>query len=99
MIMGSFVICWLPMMVTFFVFAIVSENMDQTRGRYIFNFCILLSHCNAAINPLIYGYRIKDVRMTISNILHCGRNQDVDNRATFTEVNANDSIDNELRVA
>lgn len=68
LIVLSFIICWLPMTISFFLF---SALRDREFSEEILSFAIILSHCNSAIDPIIYAYRIKDVREALKNFLRC----------------------------
>lgn len=70
MVVGSFIICWFPMTMSFFVFAI---KRDRTFTEEILDVFIILAHFNSALDPLIYAYRIKDVRKVLKTLCKCDR--------------------------
>lgn len=70
LIVVSFIVCWLPMTISFFVFGF---KKDRGFTEEILDVCIILSHFNSAIDPLIYAYRIKDIRETVKSFLRCER--------------------------
>lgn len=67
MIVGTFIICWLPMTVSYFLYAVIDQKFTQD----ILDVFTILSHFNSAIDPLIYAYRITDVRKTIKTLFMC----------------------------
>lgn len=58
------------MTVTHFVIAVIGDRNVANAALKLF---IILSHFNSAIDPIIYAYRIKDVRTVIKRLLRCGR--------------------------
>lgn len=69
MVVGSFLICWLPLTISYFCFAVGNHEVSVN----VLGIFTILSHFNSAIDPLIYALRIKDVRETIMNLLKCKR--------------------------
>jgi 7 transmembrane receptor (rhodopsin family) len=59
MIVGSFLICWLPVTITYFVFAVTKNRQFNEEILGIF---MVLSHFNSAIDPLIYAYHSEVVK-------------------------------------
>lgn len=71
LIVISFLICWLPMTTCFYVFAI---GRDRNFNESVLDLCIVLSHFNSVIDPLIYACRIKDVKAAVKTFMRCRRN-------------------------
>lgn len=69
MVVGSFIICWLPMTISYTVFALKEEKFSGE----ILDVLSVMSHFNSVIDPLIYAFRIKDVRETMKSFLRCGK--------------------------
>lgn len=67
MIVVTFIVCWLPMAISYFLYAALDQKFTQD----ILDVFTILSHFNSAIDPLIYAYRIKDVRATIETLFMC----------------------------
>uniref|UniRef100_A0A8C6U539 G-protein coupled receptors family 1 profile domain-containing protein n=1 Tax=Neogobius melanostomus TaxID=47308 RepID=A0A8C6U539_9GOBI len=67
-IIGSFILCWLP----FFIVALVMPfclHCSMPRGlQDVINW---LGYSNSVLNPLIYAFCNKDFRRAFSKILHC----------------------------
>lgn len=70
MAVSSFLICWLPVTLAFFDLAI---EEDRSINEKIWNLCIIVSHFHSGLYPLIYAYRIRDVRNALKSVLTCGR--------------------------
>lgn len=68
MVVGTFIVCWFPMAIGFFIFAL---KKDRTFNEEILDVFIILSHFNSAIDPLIYAYRIQDVRRVLGMLVKC----------------------------
>ena len=70
MVVGTFLIFWLPSTVASFVFALLKDREYNVK---ILDSLIILAQFNSAIDPMIYAYRIKAVRYAIKKFLKCGR--------------------------
>lgn len=78
LIIGTFILCWTPITVLDMIIAYTRDLTifdGNAVSRNCFMFSVCAAHFNSAIDPIIYAYRIKDVRVTIRNILRCGRQQ------------------------
>lgn len=73
LVVGSFLICWMPITLNFLVVAVTMNRhffyeYNATLG-YAFGFLtVVATHLNSAIDPLIYSYRMKKVRNAIKNL-------------------------------
>lgn len=70
MVVGSFLVLWVPMTISYFAFAVIR---DRKFNEEVLDICMILSHFNSAIDPLIYAYRIKDVREALKGLFRCSR--------------------------
>lgn len=66
LVVVSFIVCWLPVTIVYFLIAL-EGNRNIYRG--VLTLTIILSHFNSAIDPIIYAYRIKEVRKVLKNII------------------------------
>lgn len=76
LIIGSFIIFWTPLTImgTIVAFKRDSHYFDNDESARIwFMFAACAAHFNSAIDPVIYAYRIKDVRVIIKRLFKCGR--------------------------
>lgn len=74
LIIGSFLICWIPLAANFITKLIAGKNGasgSTADGKLVDFFCYCAVHFNSAIDPLIYAYRIRDVRMAIRRSFGC----------------------------
>ncbi|CRL01069.1 CLUMA_CG014328, isoform A [Clunio marinus] len=65
MIVGTFIVLWMPGIMSFFVMS-VTENRSFPSG--ILELSKILVHMNAAIDPLIYAYRMQNIREAMNNL-------------------------------
>lgn len=86
LVVVSFMICWLPMTIGYFIIA-VQENRDFHRKAL--SITVIITHLNSAIDPIIYAYRIKDVRNTLKKIF--GLKNSSENTIKTTLGTGNDS--------
>ena len=70
MVIGTFLIFWLPSTIASFVFAVLK---DREYNVHILDAFIILAQFNSAVDPIIYAYRNKSVRNAIKIFLKCGR--------------------------
>nr|XP_029717466.1 5-hydroxytryptamine receptor 2B-like [Aedes albopictus]XP_029717467.1 5-hydroxytryptamine receptor 2B-like [Aedes albopictus]XP_029717468.1 5-hydroxytryptamine receptor 2B-like [Aedes albopictus] len=61
-----FMICWIPL---YTINCIVAFCRDCTIPPTLMFFCIILSHLNSAVNPLLYAYHLKDFRAALKNLI------------------------------
>lgn len=87
LIIGSFIISWTPLTVNFLVVAVTrNRQFFQDNGplRIFHIFSICAAHFNSAIDPIIYAYRIKDIRETLKKFLGCNREIEATSRTSQT---------------
>ncbi|NWS59334.1 GP119 protein, partial [Chunga burmeisteri] len=65
MLIGCFALSWLPFFIASIVQTICLECFPY---RVIENYLWLLGLCNSLLNPLLYSYRQKDVRLQLSQL-------------------------------
>ncbi|XP_055615756.1 uncharacterized protein LOC129761928 [Toxorhynchites rutilus septentrionalis] len=80
-----FMICWIPL---YTINCIVAFCRDCQIPPTLMLFCIILSHLNSAVNPLLYAYHLKDFRAALRNLILslCGYEagtQDLNYRASL----------------
>jgi allatostatin A receptor len=60
-VISSFVLCWAPIQIMFFLQHILKTEFDETEI-----FLLVLSNCigylNACVNPIIYGFANREFR-------------------------------------
>lgn len=66
LIMGSFILCWLP----FFLLYILTPIIDWKIPHVGFAFAFWLGYMNSALNPVIYTIFNKDFRRAFRRILY-----------------------------
>ncbi|KAI5721404.1 hypothetical protein M8J77_020387 [Diaphorina citri] len=64
-----FIICWMPLYTINFVEAYCTTCKVPLP---LLNSCIILSHLNSALNPLLYAYHLKDFRLALKYVV-CGK--------------------------
>lgn len=62
-----FMICWIPLYTINCVQAFCSSCQI---GQTFTDFCIILSHLNSAVNPLLYAYHLRDFRAALKHLLY-----------------------------
>ena len=68
-IVGAFIICWLPFFTIYLIMAFCSDCVPQLAFSIIF----WLGYCNSMINPFIYAMFSRDFRRAFHNLLFCRR--------------------------
>ena len=63
-----FIICWIPLYTINCVQAFCQKCKIPLE---LTNFCIILSHANSAMNPLLYAYHLRDFRAALKSLLCC----------------------------
>ncbi|XP_069668988.1 uncharacterized protein [Periplaneta americana] len=63
-----FIICWIPL---YTINCVQAFCQDCVIPLPLTNFCIILSHANSAVNPLLYAYHLRDFRAALKNLLCC----------------------------
>ncbi|XP_038216043.1 adenosine receptor A2b [Zerene cesonia] len=61
-----FIICWIPLYTINAIKAFMPELDIPNPLTY---FCIIFSHLNSAINPLLYAYHLKDFRAALKGLI------------------------------
>lgn len=61
-----FIICWIPL---YTINCIKAFCPSCDPPLPLTNFCIILSHLNSAVNPLLYAYHLRDFRAALRNML------------------------------
>ncbi|CAH0554656.1 unnamed protein product [Brassicogethes aeneus] len=59
-----FMICWIPL---YTINCVIAFYHDFHVNPTFMFFCIILSHLNSAMNPLLYAYHLKDFRLALKN--------------------------------
>ena len=73
MIVGTFIVAWSPTVIICFVISI-TENRSVHHGFLMVGG--MMVHMNSAIDPLIYAYRMNNVRKALKNFFKCGKTTD-----------------------
>ncbi|XP_045887752.1 lysophosphatidic acid receptor 2a isoform X1 [Micropterus dolomieu] len=68
MVLGAFVICWTPGLITLLLDGLLGK--DSHANNYE-KFCLVMAECNSLVNPIIYSLRDKEMRRTFKWILCC----------------------------
>ncbi|XP_029913318.1 lysophosphatidic acid receptor 2a isoform X2 [Myripristis murdjan] len=68
MVLGAFVICWTPGLMTLLLDGVLGE--DSHANKYE-KFCLVIAECNSLVNPIIYSLRDDEMRRTFTWILCC----------------------------
>lgn len=68
MVLGAFVICWTPGLVTLLLDGLLGK--DSHANAYE-KFCLVIAECNSLVNPIIYSLRDNEMRRTFKSILCC----------------------------
>ncbi|XP_030559006.1 uncharacterized protein LOC115761391 isoform X1 [Drosophila novamexicana] len=73
-----FMICWIPL---YTINCIKAFCPDCYVHPKLTLFCIILSHLNSAVNPLLYAYHLKDFRLALKNLMLKLMGVDIDQQA------------------
>ncbi|KAM8844050.1 lysophosphatidic acid receptor 2a [Spinachia spinachia] len=75
MVLGAFVICWMPGLVTLLLDGLLG---GASHANAYEKFCLVIAECNSLVNPIIYSLRDDEMRRTFKWILccFCGRGGD-----------------------
>jgi len=63
-----FIVCWIPL---YTINCVQAFCPDCNIPLELTNFCIILSHANSALNPLLYAYHLRDFRAALKSLLCC----------------------------
>lgn len=72
MIVGTFILLWLPGIISCFI---ISITRDRNFPSDVMELSIVLVHLNAAIDPLIYAYRMNNIREALKNLFTLKKHQ------------------------
>lgn len=61
-----FIVCWIPL---YTINAIKTFMPELDIPNPLTYFCIIFSHLNSAINPLLYAYNLKDFRAALKGLI------------------------------
>lgn len=67
-IVGTFIVLWTPGMLCLLVIAL-TENRDFPMD--VLQLSTILVHVNAAIDPIIYAYRMNNIREALNKLFKC----------------------------
>lgn len=62
-----FMICWIPL---YTINCIQAFCVNCHINGTLTDFCIILSHLNSAVNPLLYAYHLRDFRAALKHLLY-----------------------------
>nr|XP_020465942.1 lysophosphatidic acid receptor 1-B-like [Monopterus albus]XP_020465943.1 lysophosphatidic acid receptor 1-B-like [Monopterus albus] len=68
MVLGAFVICWTPGLVTLLLDGLLGK--DSHANDYE-KFCLVIAECNSLVNPIIYSLRDDEMRRMFKWMLCC----------------------------
>ncbi|XP_029996758.1 lysophosphatidic acid receptor 2a [Sphaeramia orbicularis] len=68
MVLGAFVICWTPGLVTLLLDGLLGK---KSHANAFEKFCLVIAECNSLVNPIIYSLRDDEMRTTFKSILCC----------------------------
>lgn len=77
MIVGVFIANWTPITIIFFVVGFSENDRIIQENGFLQKFYVLsmfIAHLNSVLNPIIYAYRIKDIRENLKKIFKCNKN-------------------------
>nr|XP_033944459.1 lysophosphatidic acid receptor 2a isoform X3 [Pseudochaenichthys georgianus] len=67
-VLGAFVICWMPGLVTLLLDGLLGKASHANAYE---KFCLVIAECNSLVNPIIYSLRDEEMRRTFKWILCC----------------------------
>ncbi|XP_017038088.1 uncharacterized protein AdoR isoform X1 [Drosophila kikkawai] len=73
-----FMICWIPLYTINCIKAFCPQCYVHPKLTL---FCIILTHLNSAVNPVLYAYHLKDFRAALKNLLLRMMGVDIDQQA------------------
>ncbi|XP_029364557.1 lysophosphatidic acid receptor 2a [Echeneis naucrates] len=68
MVLGAFVICWTPGLITLLLDGLLGNRSHANKYE---KFCLVIAECNSLVNPIIYSLRDEEMRRTFKRILCC----------------------------
>lgn len=66
MVLGAFVICWTPGLITLLLDGLMGKDSHAQKYE---KYCLVIAECNSLVNPIIYSLRDEDMRRTFKSIL------------------------------
>lgn len=69
MVLGAFVICWTPGLMTLLLDGLLGKD---SHAHAYEKYCLVIAECNSLVNPVIYSLRDEEMRRTFRWILCCG---------------------------
>jgi adenosine receptor A2b len=72
MIVGTFLIAWMPAVLEVIIVSL-TEDRQHSNGLVVMSAVLL--HLNTAADPLIYAYRMKNIREAIKRVFQMKTNQ------------------------
>lgn len=73
MVVGTFIVLWTPGIISLFIMSITNNRDLHVE---ILQLSTILVHLNAAVDPIIYAYRMKNVREALNTFLKCSETSD-----------------------
>ncbi|XP_034045690.1 lysophosphatidic acid receptor 2a [Thalassophryne amazonica] len=67
-VLGAFVICWTPGLMTLLLDGVMGKHSHATTYE---KFCLVIAECNSLVNPIVYSLRDSEMRRTFKWILCC----------------------------
>ncbi|XP_072299197.1 lysophosphatidic acid receptor 2a [Eucyclogobius newberryi] len=86
MVLGAFVICWTPGLVTLLLDGLLGKDSHANDFE---KFCLVIAECNSLVNPIIYSLRDKEMRSTFKSILCCLCRKCLGQQRAFSSVEIN----------
>ncbi|XP_023133746.1 lysophosphatidic acid receptor 2a [Amphiprion ocellaris] len=68
MVLGAFVICWTPGLMTLLLDGLLGKASHANSYE---KYCLVIAECNSLVNPIIYSLRDDEMRRTFKWILCC----------------------------
>ncbi|XP_002124676.2 adenosine receptor A1 [Ciona intestinalis] len=65
-VIGVFALCWLPLHI---LNCITLFCPECRRPNWLIDFAILLSHANSLVNPIIYAFRLREMKVAFQKLL------------------------------
>ncbi|XP_075941938.1 lysophosphatidic acid receptor 2a [Anarhichas minor] len=86
MVLGAFVICWMPGLVTLLLDGLLGKASHANAYE---KFCLAIAECNSLVNPVIYSLRDDEMRRTFKWILCCLCRRGADQQTELSPVEVN----------
>ncbi|XP_044036724.1 lysophosphatidic acid receptor 2a isoform X2 [Siniperca chuatsi] len=83
MVLGAFVICWTPGLMTLLLDGLLGK---ASHANVFEKFCLVIAECNSLVNPIIYSLRDKEMRRTFKWILCCLCQRSADHQRELSHV-------------